>query len=208
MQFLDRADAARQLAKALSPYADQHPLVLGVPRGGVPIAAIVAQALGGDLDVVLVRKLRSPYDEELAIGAVDESGNTYLLPDARLADIESAYIERERAVQLETLRRRRAHLTPGRRSTRAQGRVVIVVDDGVATGASMHAALQAVRRQAPERLICAMPVAPREAVRELAHDADEVICLQVPLHFDAVGSFYRTFSQVGDDEVLAWLRDA
>ncbi|VVD62755.1 phosphoribosyl transferase [Pandoraea morbifera] len=208
MQFLDRADAARQLAKALSPYADQHPLVLGVPRGGVPIAAIVAQALGGDLDVVLVRKLRSPDDEELAIGAVDESGNTFLLPDARIGDIESAYVEQERALQLETLRRRRAHLTPGRRGTRAQGRVVIVVDDGVATGASMRAALQAVRRQAPEKLVCAIPVAPREAVRELAHDADEVICLQVPLHFDAVGSFYRAFSQVGDDEVLAWLRDA
>ncbi|EON15286.1 phosphoribosyltransferase [Pandoraea sp. SD6-2] len=204
-QFFDRADAGRQLARALSHYAGKFPLILGVPRGGVPIAAVVADVLGGDLDVVLVRKLRAPGNPELAIGAVDESGRTFLTPYARMGNVESAYIQHERAAQLETLRWRRACLTPGRRSIDARGRVVIVVDDGVATGASMIAALQAVRQCEPARLVCAVPVAPQDAVRELASYADEVVCLNSPAEFGAVGEFYRSFAQVSDDEVLACL---
>ncbi|VVE47455.1 phosphoribosyltransferase [Pandoraea communis] len=204
-QFFDRADAGRQLARALSHYAGKFPLILGVPRGGVPIAAVVADVLGGDLDVVLVRKLRAPGNPELAIGAVDESGRTFLTPYARMGNVESAYIQHERAAQLETLRWRRACLTPGRRSIDARGRVVIVVDDGVATGASMIAALQAVRQCEPARLVCAVPVAPQDAVHELASYADEVVCLNSPAEFGAVGEFYRSFAQVSDDEVLACL---
>ncbi|WP_449412941.1 phosphoribosyltransferase [Pandoraea soli] len=206
MPFIDRADAARQLAKALNAYSGKHPLILAVPRGGVPIGAIVADALGGDLDIVLVRKLGAPGNPELAVGAVDESGWTYLTPYAKLAGGESAYVEHERMVQLDTLRRRRARFTPGRPRTSADGRVAIVVDDGIATGASIIAALHSVRQLGPARLICAVPVAPPDALRDIAPYADEVICLETPADFSAVGAFYRKFPQVSDDEVVACLR--
>lgn len=206
MPFIDRADAARQLAKALNAYSGKHPLILAVPRGGVPIGAIVADALGGDLDIVLVRKLGAPGNPELAVGAVDESGWTYLTPYAKLAGGESAYVEHERMVQLDTLRRRRARFTPGKQRTSADGRLAIVVDDGIATGASIIAALHSVRQLGPARLICAVPVAPPDALRDIAPYADEVICLETPADFSAVGAFYRKFPQVSDDEVVACLR--
>lgn len=205
MPFADRADAARQLADALKIYSGEHPLILAIPRGGVPIGALVADALGGDLDVVLVRKLGAPGNPELAVGAVDESGWTYLTPHARLTGADSAYIEHERMVQLDTLRRRRARFTPSRQRTSADGRLAIVVDDGIATGASMIAALHSVRQRKPARLVCAVPVAPRDALRDIAPFADEVVCLEAESDFNAVGDFYRKFPQVSDDEVVACL---
>ncbi|MGR9577939.1 phosphoribosyltransferase [Pandoraea sputorum] len=204
--FSNRQDAGRQLGRALGRYAGKHPLILGVPRGGVPVASAVATALGGDLDLVLVRKLRAPGNAELAIGAVDESGETFLTPYARMGNLKSTYLQQERLAQLETLKRRRASLTPGRKSISPRGRIAIVVDDGVATGSSMIAALQAVRQYAPARLICAVPVAPSDALRALATYADEVVCLATPDDFAAVGEFYEDFAQVSDDEVLTCLK--
>ncbi|CAG9185652.1 phosphoribosyltransferase [Cupriavidus pinatubonensis] len=205
MPFIDREDAARQLAKALRRYAGKHALVLAVPRGAVPMGAIIARALGGELDIVLVRKLGAPGNPELAIGAVDESGWTYLTPHAAMYGADSVYVDRERTGQLETLRRRRAMYTPGREAASAAGRVVIIVDDGLATGASMIAALHAVREQKPARLVCAVPVAPPQTLERMRPYADEVVCLESPPAFRAVGEFYREFPQVEDEQVIACL---
>jgi len=207
MPFTDRADAAGKLARALKAYAGKRPLILAVPRGAVPMGAILADALGGDLDIVLVRKLGAPGNPEFAIGAVDETGWTYLAPHAALAGADSVYVDRERAAQLEVLRERRAAYTPGREPTSASGRVVIVVDDGLATGASMMAALHAVRQQQPARLVCAVPVAPPATLEWLRPYADELVCLEAPPRFRAVGEFYRDFPQVEDAEVVACLRN-
>ncbi|WP_454743683.1 phosphoribosyltransferase [Cupriavidus necator] len=206
MPFIDRADAAAQLARALAGYVGKRPLVLAVPRGAVPMGAIIADALGGDFDVVLVRKLGAPGNPELAIGAVGESGWTFLTPYAAAACADSKYIDRERAAQLEVLRGRRTAYTPGREPVSATGRQVIVVDDGLATGASMIAALHAIREQQPARLICAVPVAPPRTLELLQPYADEVVCLETPAGFRAVGQFYRDFSQVEDAEVVACLK--
>uniref|UniRef100_UPI003F494A38 phosphoribosyltransferase n=1 Tax=Cupriavidus yeoncheonensis TaxID=1462994 RepID=UPI003F494A38 len=205
MPFNDRDDAARQLARALSRHAAQHPLVLAVPRGAVPMGAVIADALGADLDIVLVRKLGAPGNPEFAIGAVDESGWTYLTPQAAMAGADSEYVDRERAAQLKELRRRRARYTPGRDAVRAAGRWVIVVDDGLATGASMIAALHTVRMQNPLHLVCAVPVAPPQTLERLRPYADEVVCLESPPSFRAVGEFYRKFPQVDDEQVVAAL---
>ncbi|AJG19732.1 phosphoribosyltransferase [Cupriavidus basilensis] len=205
MPFIDRADAAAQLARALAGHAGKRPLVLAVPRGAVPMGAIIADALSADLDVVLVRKLGAPGNPEFAIGAVDETGWTYLTPYATVAGADSAYIDRERAAQLDLLRQRRAAYTPGRDPLCATGRQVIVVDDGLATGASMIAALHAIREQKPARIICAVPVAPPQTLALLQPYADEVVCLESPDRFRAVGDFYRDFSQVKDAEVVACL---
>ncbi|WP_029047185.1 phosphoribosyltransferase [Cupriavidus sp. amp6] len=207
MPFIDRADAAKQLARVLDGHVGERPLVLAVPRGAVPMGAIIAGKLGGDFDVVLVRKLGAPGNPEYAIGAVSESGWTYLTPYAAAAGADSGYIDRERAAQLEVLRRRRTAYTPGREPIPATGREVIVVDDGLATGASMIAALHAIREQKPARLICAVPVAPPRTLELLQPYADEVVCLESPAGFRAVGQFYRDFSQVEDAEVVACLKE-
>jgi len=207
MLFEDRNDAAGKMAEALKAYAGKRPLILAVPRGAVPMGGILAETLGGDLDVVLVRKLGAPGDPELAIGAVDETGWTYLTPHAEMVGADSVYVDRERAAQMEVLRQRRAAYTPGREPASASGRVVIVVDDGLATGASMMAALHAIRQQKPARLVCAVPVAPPSTLERLRPYADEVVCLQAPPRFGSVGQFYRHFPQVEDAEVLACLRN-
>ena len=206
MPFDDREDAARRLAMALKAYGGKHPLVLGIPRGGVPMAATLADALEGDLDIVLVRKLGAPGNPEFAIGAVDETGWTYLAPHAAMAGADSLYVERECASQKALLRERRARYTPGRRPVNVAGRIVIVVDDGLATGASMMAALHAVRQHKPALLVCAVPVAPPRTLEMLRTQADVVVCLESPPNFSAVGQFYRSFPQVEDDEVIACLR--
>lgn len=201
--FEDRADAARQLAGALQAYRGQHPLVLAIPRGAVPMAKAVAAALHGDFDVVLVRKLRAPYHPEVAIGSVDESGWTYLSPYA--ASVDADYIAAEKRRQMDTIRQRRAQYTPLRAPIAPTGRTVIVVDDGLATGATMVAALHGLRQHHPARLVCAVPVSSPEALEKVRPLADEVLCLQAPEDFQAVGQFYRDFSQVEDDEVIALL---
>jgi len=206
LPFRDREQAAEQLAKALEKYRGKNPLILAIPRGAVPMAARIAEFLGGEADVVLVRKLRAPDQPELAVGAIDESGHYYLHPYAQALDLDDAYLEREKQFQMRTLRERRALYTPARPPVDPKGRVVIVVDDGIATGSTMIAALQALRVKGPERLVAATAVAPADTLRRLEAYADEIVCLEVPPYFHAVGEFFEDFSQVSDEEVVALLR--
>jgi predicted phosphoribosyltransferase len=206
MPFHNRAEAAHLLAQRLVAYRGQHPLVLGIPRGAVPMARIIADALEGELDVVLVHKLGAPSRPELAIGAVDETGQVYLGPYVERLGISADYLAAETAAQLETLRRRRALYTPIRPPISPAGRLVIVVDNGIATGASMIAALRAVRAKQPARLIAAVAVAPHQTLKRMAPEADEVVCLEAPDEFYAVGEFFEDFSQVTDAEVVTILQ--
>jgi predicted phosphoribosyltransferase len=203
--FDSRIDAGWHLAKALAAYRGRNPLVLAIPRGAVEMGAIVAAELEGELDVVLVKKLRAPDSPEFAVGAVDETGWTYIAPHAAMAGADASYLAKEKSVELELLRKRRAQYTPARAPADPGGRVAIVVDDGIATGASMIAALHAVRARKPACLVCAVPVAAPESLEQVRPYADEVVCLEAPEFFHAVGQFYRQFPQVEDDEVVALL---
>lgn len=204
--FRDRDEAANRLAEKLTTYEGKNPLILAIPRGAVPMARIIADRLGGEFDVVLVRKLRAPYQPELAIGSVDESGWTYIAPFAASMGADEDYLAEEKQVQMETIRKRRAQYTPIRPPIDPAGRIVIVIDDGLATGATMISALHGLRARKPARLICAVPVAPPDTLDKVRQMADEVVCLEAPEFFQAVGQFYRHFNQVEDDEVIALLR--
>ena len=207
MPFEDRAQAGELLARRLAPYKGQHPLILAIPRGAVPMGKIVAEALDGDLDVVLVRKLREPNAPEVAIGSIDETARVYLDPDSRSMCTEM-YLVAEKRIQLDTLRRRREWYFPAGSSISAAGRLVIVLDDGIATGSTMIAALRAVRAQQPAKLIAATAVAPPEAVRRISQEADEVVCLETPQVLYGIGCHFRDFSPVSDGDVIAVLRAA
>ena len=205
MLYADRLDAAERLSQALQAYRGRHPLVLAIPRGAVPMGSVLAERLQGELDVVLVRKLRSPFSPEFAIGAIDESGWVYLAAHAGSTGASRHYIEEEKRQQLQVLKERRARYTPGRSAIDASGRVAIVVDDGLATGATMVAALHAVRARRPAVLVCAVPVASPDSLALVRPFADEVVCLQAPEDFYAVGQFYRSFGQVDDEEAIRLL---
>jgi len=209
MDFKDRRDAGRALAKALEAWRGRPGLlVLGLPRGGVPVASEVARALGAPLDVLVVRKLGHPGQEEFAMGAIASGGVRYL-DESTLAwpvppaEIE-AVVERE---QVELARRER--LYRGERAPLAlEGRVLLLVDDGLATGATMRAAVMAVRAGRPQRIVVAVPVASREALQSVGSVADEVVCVFTPAHFRAVGQWYEDFGQTSDEEVCRLLAKA
>jgi putative phosphoribosyl transferase len=206
MMFEDRLSAARLIAARLARFRGTRPLVLGIPRGGVPMARAIAEPLDGDLDVVLVHKIGAPGNPEFAIGSVSESGETVLGASAAAAGATPEYVARAVESELRTLRERRRLFSPVRAPADCADRIVIVVDDGVATGSTMLAALTLLRRRGPRRLLAAMAVAPPETVRRLGSAADEVVCLHAPEDFRAVGQFFEDFTPVTDDEAVAALR--
>lgn len=207
MLFKNRLEAAARLAEALAEYAGHKPLVLAIPRGAVPMARLIADRLEGDLDVVLVRKLGAPGNPEFALGAVDEEGRIYVDPASGGCRFPDDFIRRVAEREVAVLRQRRArygHPPLGR----LDGRTVIVVDDGIATGATAATALRSVRDRGPGRLILAAAVASRDAVRKLRSEADELVVLLIPEEFFAVGEFFEDFSAVSDEEAVELLHRA
>ncbi|MFE0085852.1 phosphoribosyltransferase family protein, partial [[Kitasatospora] papulosa] len=209
MQFTDRTDAGRRLAVALRHLGRRDPVVLGLPRGGVPVAYEVAQDLGAPLDVIVVRKLGVPYHPELGFGAIGEGGVRVISEEIvrRTGVGEKDLVAVERAEAAELVRRAHAY-REGRPRLPLEGRAVVVVDDGVATGATARAACQVVRAQGAAYVVLAVPVASPDAAARLREDADEVVCLSAPALFSAVGEWYRDFSQTSDEEVVALLARA
>jgi putative phosphoribosyl transferase len=211
MVFADRTEAGRLLAERLLAMRPERPLVLALPRGGVPVAAEIARALAAPLDIVFVRKLGAPDQPELAVGAVADGGEPEIVRNLQIVGalgLGDDYIEAAAARELAIIERRRHEWAGLRPGIGAEGRTAIVVDDGVATGMTMHAALRRLRREKPARLIAAAPVASREAVAMLEHEADAVVCLSIPRRFGSVGAFYRRFVQISDEEVATLLREA
>lgn len=201
--YRDRAEAGARLALHLERYRSEHPVVLGIPRGGVPVAAEVARRLGADLDVIVARKLGAPGREELAIGAVTADGGRILNPDVvRALRVSDDYVAAVTARQMAEARAREQRFRGTRPPAALRGRLVILIDDGLATGATMIAAARAVRARRPRRLIAAVPVGSGQAAEALAAEVDEVVCPLRPEPFIAIGLYYDDFSQVADADVL------
>ncbi len=205
MSFQNRSEAGRRLGQALKGYREQQPVVFALPRGGVPVAAQVAAALNAPLDLVIARKVGVPFQPELAMGAIAEGPepiivrNEEVIALAGVSEAEFAAVcERERK---EIERRRRRYLGD-RAAVAAEGRTAIVIDDGIATGATVRAALRAIRARKPKKLVLAVPVAPTSTLGQLRHEVDEIVCLEDHEPFAAIGMFYRDFRQVSDEEVV------
>lgn len=208
MPFQDRQDAGRRLADALQSLKSEDAVIFALPRGGVPVAAQIAEALDAPLDLVLVRKIGAPFQPELAMGAVANGGDMVVVRNEdviALAGVTETQFHRTLAHEIEEIERRRRLYFGDRPRTEAKGRVAIVVDDGVATGATTRAALRAIRARAPERLILAVPVAPTETLDELRGEADDIICLESHEYFLGVGCYYADFRQTEDPEVIELL---
>ncbi|MDE2574155.1 MAG: phosphoribosyltransferase [Rhodospirillales bacterium] len=208
MRFHDRREAGRVLAKALAHLHGRNPVVLALPRGGVPVGFEVARALDVPLDLVLVRKLGAPSQPELAVGAVAEGDPPTTFLDAQLIrhlDVPQSYLEKARADASREIARRQQSYLAGRARPDVHGRCAIVIDDGIATGATMRAALAAMRQRGPAWLVLAVPVAPPDSIAQLRHEVDEVVCLDQPEHFQAVGTYYENFPQLDDEEVVSLL---
>ncbi len=208
-RFTDRVDAGRQLAACLEEYRGTDAVVVGLPRGGVPVAFEIATALALALDVIVVRKLGVPYQPELALGAVGEHGvrvlNRAVAAATGIGDEALAAIERRERVEVE---RRATLFRAGREGVALTERTVIVVDDGIATGATTRAACQVARAAGATRVVLAIPVAPAESLAELADAVDDLVCLTAPAWFNAVGEWYEDFTQTSDAEVIALLAQA
>lgn len=211
MRFADRKDAGRRLAAALARFKNADPVVLALPRGGVAIGREVADALKAPLDLVLVRKIGAPFQPEYAIGAiVDGEAPDRLIDEevVKLLGVPQSYLEETIAEETREIERRRRLYLQGRSPEPVGGRTAIVVDDGIATGATMRIALRAVRRRQPGRLVMAVPVGAAATIAQMQGDADEVVCLDAPHDLGSVGQFYRDFSQLTDQDVIALLGQA
>ncbi len=211
MLFTDRHEAGKQLAERLLALQIQNPVVLALPRGGVPVGFEIARALAAPLDLVLVRKIGAPRQQELAVGAIADGVHPELVTDSRLTAylaIPPEYFARAKAAALQEIERRRHVYLGDRQPVDVAGRTAIVVDDGMATGATRLAALRATRRRNPARLVLAVPVAPGDTLERLRREVDEAVCLDTPAEFFAVGQFYRAFPQLQDAEVVALLDQA
>ena len=209
MRFRDRRDAGEQLARELGALGLGAAIVLAIPRGGVIVADAIVQALGWSLDVILPRKLRAPRNPELAFGAVTGDGTVYL--DAALArtlHIDDRYLREEITARIAEIERRRVAYRDDRPPPEVRGRTAVLVDDGVATGATAIASARMLRHQLAREVVIAIPVGPPDAVRRLEREADRVVCVLRPLSFIAVGEFYEDFSQTSDDEVVRSLERA
>ena len=209
--FSDRRQAGRQLAAALKPLKLENPIVLALPRGGVPVAFEVAQALGAPLDVVMVRKIGAPGHAELGLGAVVDGSDPQLVLNDEIVELlapDPGYVEAEKRRQLKEIERRKRLYRGERPPVPVEGRVLIVIDDGIATGGTVKAVLRALAPARPSRRILAVPVAPKESIDMLAPEADDVVCLATPEPFFAVGTHYRDFRQTTDTEVVDLLRRA
>lgn len=211
MIFNDRKQAGQLLAEKLVRFRNEHPLVLALPRGGLPVGLEIAKALEAPLDVVLVRKIGAPGQEELAAGAIVDGEQPELVLNQEVVefyDISNEYLEDQKRQQLAEIERRRTQYLEGRAPADIMDKTLIIVDDGIATGASMSAAVRALKRRRPRKVIVAVPVAPGETVTKLEKEADEVICLDMPHAFLAIGNFYQNFAQLTDKDVINILREA
>ncbi len=209
MAFRNRSDAGRRLADALEQYRHSQPVVLALPRGGVPVAAEVASALNAPLDLILVRKIGVPMQPELAMGAIVDGESPLVVRNEdviRLAGIEESEFKSVCDEEFAEIERRRRLYLGGRERVEIAGRIAIVVDDGIATGATTRAALRAARMRNPKRLVLAVPVAPTESLAAMREEADDVICLEDYSSFGAIGLYYSDFGQVSDREVIALLQ--
>jgi putative phosphoribosyl transferase len=206
--FADRTEAGRRVAGALGHLRGEDVVILGVPRGGVEVAAEVARAHGWPLDIVIPRKVGAPMNPELGLGAVAPGVRVLDERMIRQLGVGQDYLEREIAAQEEEIRRRSEAYRKGREAVEVSGKVAVVVDDGVATGGTAAAALRWARAQGASRVILAIPVAPREAITRLSKEADEVVCLATPDPFFAVGQWYEAFPQTSDREVVDLLERA
>jgi putative phosphoribosyl transferase len=209
--FADRMDAGHALAGKLLHLKDKNPAIFALARGGVPVGFQVAVALAAPLDAVLVRKIGAPRHEELAIGAVADAPQPMLVLNESIIEqlgVPQSYIKRIEARELDEIARRRNRYFGDRPRLDPKGKTAIVVDDGIATGATMRAALRAIRRQSPQRLVLAVPVAAPQTLADLRDEADEVACVHQPEWLGAIGAFYRDFRQVSDEEVIDLLSRA
>jgi putative phosphoribosyl transferase len=206
--FKDRADAGRRLAHQLSAYAGEAPVVVTLPRGGVPVGYEIARALSAPLDIIVVRKIGAPGQHELGIGALVDGDHpeTVLNQELlRLIDVSREYLDSQIKLELKEIRRRETVYRKGHPAIALAGRTVLVVDDGIATGGSIRAALRGIRRRGAAKLVLAVPVAAAETLQSLRAEVDEIVCLESPESFGAIGEFYRDFSQTSDEEVIALL---
>ncbi|MCC6949728.1 MAG: phosphoribosyltransferase [Bradyrhizobiaceae bacterium] len=208
MPFTDRADAGRRLAASLAKFKSDCPVILALPRGGVPVAAEIAAALEAPLDLILVRKIGVPYQPELAMGAVVDGSQPIIVRNEdviRLTGVSEEEFQVVCQTELAEIERRRRRYLGNRPHPQVEGRCAIVVDDGIATGATIRAALRATRMRNPRTLMLAVPVAPTSTLAELRNEADEIVCLEDYEPFGAIGLFYSDFRQVSDEEVIAML---
>jgi predicted phosphoribosyltransferase len=207
--FRDRTDAAKQLAEVIRHRHLKNPLVLGIPRGGAVTSAVLAEEIGAEMDVVLARKLRAPDAPQYPIGAISESGEVYFNHAVhQVPGLSDEYVHQECQYQLQEIERRKKMFRAVRPAAPIADRSVIVTDDGIATGSTMIAALQAIRVQHPLSLVVAVPVASPDRLREIRHWCDDAVCLLTPRFFYAVGQFYGDFEPVSDEEVVELLHHA